>query len=358
MKRKGNLFEKLLDVSLMLDAIKTASKGKSLSRRQDIKRVKEDALFHALEAIKMIREGKYVPAKPRTTHIVEKYSRKERDISMIPFFPDAVIQSAIVLVLRPLILKRMDPYSCAHAIGRGTALAERRLSTILRREWAASHPKDGRRPRKNGAKYWLYFDVSHFYQNIDKSILEAKLRRIIKDEAFIDLVMKCANVAEEGIVIGTNLSVWLSTLYLEEADRIAHENGIRYLVHFADDIVLLSGNRRKLIKTKAILDSHLSSIGLHAKPNWQCRSFEDMPLTMLQYKFHKDGKVELKKAVWKNVRRALIRYPESHRDATIASYCGMIGKTDCHRAMAKYEVAKKKSIATSRISAKAKASNK
>ena len=355
MRRIGFLYEKLTDERLLNQAIDEARKDKSLRKRKDIAEVVANRETYVSKAAELLRSGLYFPAKPSVKTIREKYSGKEREISMIPFFPDAIIQAVIVLLLRPLILRRMDPYSCAHVIGRGQTKVLHRIRFVLRREWRASHPKDGSRGRRNGAKYWLYVDVRHFYQNIDKRILEGKLHHIVKDEAFIDLVMRCANVAEEGIVIGTNLSVWLSTLYLEEADRIAHQNGIRYLVHFADDIVMLSGSRRKLIKAKAILDSHLSSIGLHAKPNWQCRSFEDMPLTMLQYKFHKDGKVELKKPVWRNVRRALIRYPESHRDETIASYCGMIAQTDCHSAMAKYEMAKKKSIATSRISAKAKA---
>ena len=354
MRRTGFLYEKLTDERLLNQAIDEARKDKSLRKRKDIAEVVANRETYVSKAAELLRSGLYFPAKPSVKTIREKYSGKEREISMIPFFPDAVIQAAIVLLLRPLILKRMDPNSCAHVVGRGQTKVLHRIRSVLKKEWRASHPKDGSRGRRSGAKYWLYLDVRHFYQSIDRKILEAKLRRIVKDERFIEMIMRCANVAEEGIVIGTNLSVWLSTLYLEEADRIAHENGVRYLVHFADDIVLLSGNRRKLIKTKAKLDSFLASISLSAKPNWQCRSFEDMPLTMLQYKFHANGKVELKKPVWKNVRRTMLRYPDSRRDETVVSYCGMMAKTDCDKAFSKYDMARKKAIAVSRISERAK----
>ncbi len=355
MRRIGNLYERLLDMELMLLAIAQAAKGKSLKRRKDVAEVLSKREFYASKAISLLRGGLYRPSPPKTKTIHEKYSGKEREIGMIPFFPDAVIQSAMVLLLRPLILKRMDPYSCAHVIGRGQTAVLRRVRSILRKEWAASHPKDGSRPRRNGAKYWLYMDVRHFYQSIDRPTMRAKLLHIVKDVRFVDLAMDCACVSETGIVIGTNLSVWMSSLYLEEADRVAHRAGVRYLVHFADDVVLIGGNRRKLIRAKKEVDAYLASVGLRTKPNWQCRSFGDCPLTMLQYRFMEDGKTMLKKSIWRNARRTFLRYPGNRRHQSVVAYVGMLSHVNHGKAFLEYGLDRMKAIARRAISSSIRA---
>ena len=300
MKRYGYLADFLLDHSFMVKAIKEAAKGKNLKKRRDIAKVLADPDYYADKAIFFIQNRLYVPAKPGIRIIKERYSGKVRKIEMIPFFPDAVIQTAMVLALQPIILKRMDPYSCGHVRGRGPQKCLTRIKSVLRK---LSKSRRG----KPAKVYYLYQDVHHFYASIDQGKLEAMLRRIIKDRYFLELIIACFKVASRGLIIGTALSVWLSSLYLCEVDRLAHRCGVRYLVHYADDIVWIGVNRRKLVKAKGQTDRFLSTLGLCTKDSWKCRAVQDCPLRFLSWRFCLRGKTMLKKDIWKDRGRMLLK---------------------------------------------------
>lgn len=336
MKRYGYLADHLLDHDFMVKAIKQAAKDKDLKKRQDIAKVLADTDHYADKAIFFIKGDLYVPAKPGIRIIKERYSGKTREIEMIPFFPDAVIQTAMVMVLKPIILKRMDAYSCGHVEGRGPQLCYKRIKSVI--------CKLNRKLRgKKGKIYYLYQDVHHFYKSIDQQKLEAMVRHIIKDEYFIELIMKCAKVTRQGLIIGTALSVWLASLYLCEVDRLAHRKGIRYLAHYADDIVWLGLNRRKLICAKRETDSYLRTIDLSVKPTWKCVALKACPLKFLSWRFCASSKVILKKDIWKDRRRALLRPMETlerHPESAI-SRLGIIKSTNHFRIDLEYRFVEK-----------------
>lgn len=101
--------------------------------------------------------------------------------------------------------------------------------------------------------FWhLKLDIRKFFDNVDQRILEAILRRKIKDERFLWLIREIigsynSGQTGKGLPLGNFTSQWLANIYLNELDYfVKHELKIKYYLRYADDFVCLSEDRKKL----------------------------------------------------------------------------------------------------------------
>ena len=100
--------------------------------------------------------------------------------------------------------------------------------------------------------WYLKCDVRKFFDNIDHSALISILRRKIKDERFLRLLVEIIgsfykDEQGKGLPLGNFTSQWLANIYLNELDCFAkHDLKIRYYFRYADDVLIFNDDAGKL----------------------------------------------------------------------------------------------------------------
>ena len=120
-------------------------------------------------------------------------SGKERVLMKLPYYPDRIIQWAIVLQIEKYLTRKFTFHTCASLPGRGQDRCIRLTETYLR--------------DVNKSQYCLKIDIHHFYPSIDREILKQKLRRVFKDPKLLwllDLIID-SPPGDVGIPIGSYL---------------------------------------------------------------------------------------------------------------------------------------------------------
>ncbi|MFH0771204.1 MAG: reverse transcriptase/maturase family protein [Candidatus Omnitrophota bacterium] len=181
-------------------------------------------------------------------------------------FRDRVVHHILVGYLEPIFENVFihDSYACRK--GKGTHRAVRRLQSFLRKV------------SKNGSarSYYLQLDIKSFFINMDKEILFGLIRRrtknkdvlwlaksiifhdctrdyILRDKVnlFNELSYEKSLFGKEnkrGVPIGNLTSQFFANVYLNELDQfVKHRLRCRHYIRYADDFVLLSNSREKLV---------------------------------------------------------------------------------------------------------------
>ena len=184
----------------------------------------------------------------------------------------SVVHWAIMQVIEPIWLSNFtrDTYSCIR--GRGI----HPLLYKLRRDLKAD---------PEGTRYCLKIDVRKFYPSIDHEIMKQVIRRKLKDARLLALLDGIVDSAENGVPIGNYLSQFFANLYLSELDHVIKEEmDIRYYYRFADDIVLLDGDKGKLHGTLVFINHYLNNErALSKKPNYQVFPVESRGVNYVGY---------------------------------------------------------------------------
>ena len=239
--------------------------------RWDIRGLNDDECIESIYT--MLRDRTYKPAIPYKKTIHDKSSNKERLISVVPFFPDGVIQQCIVESMIQVLQRNMYPWSCASLPGRGIKRASLRTRRLLK--------------NKSKTKYCMKLDVHHFYPSIDHDKLYEKLEHRIKDREFLDLIKSIIDTSDEGLPIGFYLSQWLSNFYLEDLDWYMHSlDGVYGYVRYMDDMVILGPNKRKLHKNLKAINEFINTNGLVIKGNYQIFPVDSRGIDFVGYRFY------------------------------------------------------------------------
>lgn len=197
----------------------------------------------------------------RTRIIKDGLSGKERELQIPAFYPDQCAHHAIVQVLQPLIMKSSYYWSCANIPNRGIDRAAKGVERATMRD--IKH-----------AKYCVKMDIHKFYPSIPHDKLKEHLQRKIKDKkalGIIHLVIDSYHSSPgHGIPIGNYTSPWLAEFYLQSLDYFIKQTlGIRYYVRYADDLVLIDNNKRKLRKAMYAVMEFVGKLGLGIKHDYQ-----------------------------------------------------------------------------------------
>ncbi len=227
MKRYGNLYARICDTENLMRAAQNAAAGKR-------KREEVTAFFAALtENVEQLRR-ELAGKSYRTSEysIFEKFEGKRRIIYKLPF-RDRVVHWAIMQVLEPIWTPQFTADTHACIKGRGMHSLLRKLREDLRRD-------------PEGTRYCLKIDVRKFYPSIDHEKMREVVRRKIKDPEVLWLLDEIIGSAP-GVPIGNYISQYFANLYLSELDHLLKEvAGVRYYYRYADDMVLLSGDKPEL----------------------------------------------------------------------------------------------------------------
>ena len=305
---------------------------KDKSHYESVQKVEADLDNRLLLIQKMLKNKTYKVGQYNISIIEDK--GKKRLLHKLPYFPDRIIQWAIMLQIEDIFTKTFTSFSCASLKGRGT----RRATQILR-----GFLKD-----EEKTKYCLKIDIHKFYPSIDRAILKALLRKKFKDKDLLWLLdtiidsmdnLSCSTIVPQsfreiyfqpgkGIPIGSYLSQYLANFYLTYFDHwLKEENGCEYVVRYMDDLVVLHESKDFLRKLKQEIETYLArELKLAVKKNWQIFPVGARGIDFVGYRhFHRYAL--LRKKIVKNMKQAIRKMdgaPSSHNWSSCQSYYGWL----------------------------------
>lgn len=325
MKRVGYIFEKICDIDNIRWAIMESSRKKR--KRQSVKKILSHMDKYAREIQALLREKTYTPAPYTEKTIMDGICKKVRTIHKPHYYPDQIIHWALMLQIQPLIMRGMYEYSCGSVPGRGTALGQKMLRRWLDKDY-------------KGTKYCLQIDITKFYPSIQNEFLKRKFRRIIKDKGCLWLIDTIID-SHQGLPIGNYTSPWFANFYLQDLDHFIKEKlGIKYYIRYADDMILLGPNKKKLHKAQKEIEKFLKKEGLRLKDNWQVYKVSGRPIDFLGLRFFRD-KTILRKRTALRIKRRMAKIRKKgylgYKDAcAVVSYWGWLKRSNSYQFYHKY----------------------
>jgi len=255
MKRLGNFYDKICTMENLREAHANARRGKR--KYGDVKKVDADPDFY-LGQIRDMLANKTYEVSPYT--IKDLFDGgKPRVLMKLPYYPDRIIQWAIMLQIRHVFMSVFVNHTCASVRGRGIHHATKLMDEYMRDQEAT--------------EYCLKLDVHKFYPSIDHGVLKSLLRRKFKDTDLLWLLDKIVDSmpGDRGIPIGSYLSQYLANFYLSYFDHWLKEaQGAKYVIRYMDDLVIFSGDKAWLHELRKRVDKYLAEhLRLKLKGNWQ-----------------------------------------------------------------------------------------
>lgn len=234
------------------------------------------------------------------------YEPKERLVFKLPYFPDRILHHAVMNILEPIFVQTFtaDTYSCIKGKGIHAASFALRKALLNKKE----------------TTYCLKLDITKFYPTIDHDILKGLLRRKFKDKDLLWLLDEIIDSAD-GLPIGNYLSQYFANFYLTYFDHwIKEELGVKYYFRYADDIVILSADKKELHLLLSKIRVYLRELKLEIKGNYQVFPVAVRGIDFVGYPtFH--SHVRLRKGIKKRFARML---KWNRNKDSIASYMGWL----------------------------------
>jgi len=318
MKRIGNIYSQVYDMDNLLLADRIAQRGKAKQKGVISHKLNQEA---NLLAIHEMLKNKTFQTSPYTTFKIRE--PKERTVFSLPYYPDRIIQHAIMNVLEPVFVSTFtaDTYSCIK--GKGIHAAVRKLKTAL---------KD-----RVGTQYCLKLDIQKFYPSVNHKILKALLRRKIKDADLLALLDGIIDSAP-GIPIGNYLSQYFANFFLSYCDHwLKEDKKVKYYFRYADDIVILSNSKEELHQLRSDIRTYLLlELDLQVKNNYQVFPVADRGIDFLGYVFFHTHTL-LRKSIKQNFARAVAKGATRE---TMASYKGWSKHCNSRHLLKKLEIKK------------------
>lgn len=323
-KRIGDLYGNVFDMRNLELAHRNARKGKGWYA--EVKNLEKD-LHGGLKNIQhLLINHEYVTSDYEM--FIKCEGNKERKIYKLPYYPDRIVQWALMQVVSPYIERHLirDTYS---------AIPNRGIHDGLRRV------QDAMYWHKDDCRYCLKFDVRHYYQNIVHDILFMQYCRMFKDEELLWLIHEIINsintfdeedewemvladlevIYSCGVPIGNYFSQWSGNFYLSVFDHWLKEViGIKYYYRYMDDCVILHGDKDFLHELRFEIEKYLWQVlHLRLKENWQIFPSYVRGVDYLGYRVF-DGYTLLRKKTTKNIKDNCKYIGKKTRNGCLMSY--------------------------------------
>lgn len=326
MKRIGNIYEKIYSLENLREAHRNAKRDKSHYR--EVKMVDSDEEYYLGIIRGMLKNKTYAVSEYTFTKINDK--GKERELAKLPYFPDRIIQWAILLQIEDVFNNMLIPQTCASLKNRGIHKASKFVDKYLENEAET--------------KYCLKIDVRHFYANIDHSVLKGLLGKKFKDPDLLWLLFLIIDSTEGGvgIPIGSYLSQYLANFYLSYFDHWCKEDlGCRYYVRYMDDIVIFASTKNALHEILSEIKQYLTSVlCLYLKKNYQIFPTFTRGVDFVGYRHFGKFKL-LRKTTCKKLKRSMARIRKKSKIkqgdfCCFFSYVGWLNFCNGYRLFQKY----------------------
>lgn len=306
MKRKGNLYKKIINFDNLSLANEKARKGKRNTYGVKLFNTNPEGKLMLLQETLINKNY-----KTSEYDIFTVFEPKERLVYRLPYYPDRIAHHAIMNILEPIFVANFtaDTYSCIK--GKGIHKCAYALKKALQDQ--------------PNTIYCLKIDITKFYPSIDHAVLQKLLRRKFKDKDLLWLLDEIIQSAP-GLPIGNYLSQYLANFYMSGFDHwIKEQKAVKYYFRYADDIVILAPNKGYLHQLLSEIKTYLKTeLRLNVKENYQVFPVESRGIDFIGYKFYHTHTL-LRKQIKKNFAKMLQNNPN---EASIASYMGWASHCD------------------------------
>lgn len=246
MKRHGNLFDKIVSMDNIRLAHQLAQRGKR--HYTAVKKINKDPEPYLLAIQKMLIAGTFTTSKYQTELRFD--GGKWRTIHKLPYFPDRIVQHAIMLVCGPIWRKSFIRDTFQSIEGRGTHDACRRVEKFLK-----ANPKC----------HAIKVDIEKYYPSANNSVVKACIRYKIKCVRTLRLLYDIID-SHVGLPIGNFTSQYLGNLLLTAFDWWAKQVvRLKGYFRYCDDIVFMHTNSKYLHAVYIKAKSKLLDLGLKLK---------------------------------------------------------------------------------------------
>ncbi|MBP9999266.1 MAG: reverse transcriptase [Proteobacteria bacterium] len=227
MRTVNHLWEQFISMENFQIAARKAIKSKK-SKKAVAKFLKnKDVLLEKLR--RDIMNGSF-----QTSPYVVKtiYEPKQRQIYVLPLYPDHILHHALINVLGPIWLKLFKRDSFACIPGRGLHAASTYAMQLVRRN-----------------KYVLQCDIRKFYPSIRHDVMKRILRRKISDRRILrildNVVDSCGG--DKNVPIGNLTSQWFGNVFLNQLDHFVKEKlQWHEYIRYCDDFCLFGNDKSEL----------------------------------------------------------------------------------------------------------------
>ena len=321
------LFQAVYDLDNLRLAHKNASKNKRWYK--EVEMVNKDPDKYLKRIRFMLRSQTYHNSK------YEIFERQEHDkvrtIYKLPYYPDRIIQWALLQVIAPILENTFikDTYSAIP--GRGPIQCMLNVANAIHND-------------PEGTMYCLKIDIHHFYQSINHDILKEKYLNLFKDYELLWLIYEIIDsVSEcEGIPIGNYTSQYSGNLYLSEFDHwIKEVKHIKYYYRYMDDMVFLADDKDTLHDLLNDIIQRLNTKEkLSIKDNYQIFITNERGLDYVGYVIFSDFILirNRMRDSFIGLCKALIKKDElsDHDISSLFSYIGFLQHSDSYNLQMKY----------------------
>lgn len=305
MKRYGNIYDKICDMDNIRLAHKKARKDKA--HYKAVQMVDSNPDYYLKQIQDMLVNKTYNVSPYTHRKIMDK--GKERELAKLPYFPDRIIQWAIMLQLEPIFKQVFTNFTCASLKKRGIHKASRLTDKYM---------KD-----RQGTEYCLKIDVNKFYPHINHEILKTMLRKKFKDNDLLELLDKIIDSVpgEIGVPIGSYLSQYLANFYLAYFDHWLKEiKRVKYIVRYMDDITIYNDSKEFLHALLREMEIYLQeNLKLSVKDNWQVFPTDIRGVDFVGYR-HFYGYKLLRKSTCKSFKRKMLNIKKKIQNGLNISY--------------------------------------
>lgn len=283
MKRYGNLYQKISSRENLYTAYEHARKRKTWQRAvRNFEKNKEERIGELQDMLKY-HTFRNSPYKTK-----EIYEPKKRTIYILPFFPDRIVQHAIMNILEPIWDKMLidNCFSCRK--GKGQHRASAKCMEYCRRY-----------------EYCMQFDISKFYPSINHAILKEIIRRKLKDPELLWILDEIIDSThtETNAPIGNYLSQWFGNLYLNELDMfIKHKLKINAYERYCDDF-LIFGNDKEVLKSNGDRIEQFVEGKLRLRLSKKSLFHTWQGVDFIGYRHFQNGKLLVRKRTAKRVKK-------------------------------------------------------
>lgn len=301
-------------------------RSKKKRYRKAIDYYRENAAQIGLEVMRQLASGEWRPEPYREKRIYDEMRGKWRALK-IPCLFDQCVHHAVMRVAIPDIMARKYYYDCGSVPGAGQA----RAVDAVRREMA----------RKNPPKYALTMDIKDCYNSCAKAAVMARLRRLYKDKMYLAIHERILDSMGGVLAIGFFPSPWYCNLVLcFEIDRVIKHDVLRDAVYvrYADDMVVLHNNKRKLRRLRELIESRLRAMGMRLKKNWQIFPTAKRGIAFLSYVFGR-GRTLVRKQLLYRISRCARRAAGGISPAlamAMMSYRGILARCNSYMLRKRY----------------------
>ena len=327
MKRHGNLYNEISSLFNLHKAHRHARKGKT--HYTEVQQVDKNK-YELLEKLhkKMVNQT-YTTGKYKIKQI---YEPKERTIYALPYYPDRIVQHAIMNVLQP-IWDKVFIYDLYSAIPKkGIHKAINRLTHFL--------------DDTKNTTYCLQFDIKSYYPSMNHKILMTTIKRKIKCRKTLWILQDVVDSLgdEINIPIGNYLSQYFGNLYLNDFDHwLKEEQKTKYYIRYNDDGIILSGSKDELWNLLSEIRDYIET-RLQLKLNAKTRVYpvDKVGIDFLGYKTYRTHTLLRKRTVnkfkhkIKEIKKHHTEMKNQHIVSSVMSYVGWMQHGNCYNLLNKH----------------------